>query len=208
MLISGARRLWNSYRAAQRRERADKARSAQQGRAQARTCCCARRPTATAERLSLAPRARGQTIQNQTIAFPGPLRRAAGRHGESSRGSRPDGSSRPMLRARDARRQRQTKAAATSGCRSRSPPASSAAARCIRDARSTISATGSRAAACSAATRSACAAFRGSRPARPGAAGATRRALALAAAGAPPLLGPLAVPPESPRSSRPTHDSP
>ena len=162
VLISGLT-LWNNYQQ-RTAEEADKAAARQRGiGGWRRPCCCAASPTANGGRLALAPADPDQTIQDQRILFPLGARRRRGRDGEraADRGRLVRGAPLP------AARRRERTGAATRASRSRSRPASSAAASATATSRSTISATGSRKAACSTATRCGCAACRGSNASPP-----------------------------------------
>jgi hypothetical protein len=71
VLISGLT-LWNSYRERTGAE-ADKAAARQEASAEARILLLRANADRDGERLTLAPADNGQTIQSQTIDFPGPL---------------------------------------------------------------------------------------------------------------------------------------
>jgi hypothetical protein len=75
VLISGLT-LWNSYRQ-QSADEADKAAARSEAAAEAQILLLRASPDRDGRKLSLATAGTGQTIQNQTIAFPGPLGVAA-----------------------------------------------------------------------------------------------------------------------------------
>ena len=75
VLISGLT-LWNSYRQ-RSTEQADKEAARAEAQAEAQILLLRATPDREGRRLSLAAATAGQTIQNQTIAFPGPLGIAA-----------------------------------------------------------------------------------------------------------------------------------
>jgi len=75
VLISGLT-LWNSYRQ-RTADEADKAAARSQAEAEAQVLLLRATPDRDGEVLRLASAANGQTIQNQNIAFPGPLGVAA-----------------------------------------------------------------------------------------------------------------------------------
>jgi hypothetical protein len=68
--------LWNSYRQ-QNAEEADKEAARSQAAAEAQILLLRASPDREGRTLALAPAGSGQTIQNQTILFPGPLQVAA-----------------------------------------------------------------------------------------------------------------------------------
>jgi hypothetical protein len=98
VLISGLT-LWNSYRERTSQE-AEKAAAKQEASAEARILLLRANADRDGERLRLAPAEGGQTIQSQTIAFPGPLGVAAV---DTVSDSRIEGSwfERALLRARE-----------------------------------------------------------------------------------------------------------
>ena len=75
VLISGLT-LWNSYRQ-RTSEEADKAAARAEAETEARMLVLRATPDRDGRRLSLAAATEGQTIQNQTVNFPGPLGVAA-----------------------------------------------------------------------------------------------------------------------------------